>query len=213
MVVIEYPKWTFDFIFEAFTTIEKINKRLLPIETIHSELEAIGKSLKKLIAVREKFLAEENISVINLSTIVHSKTLSPEGHVYIKVNDIMITIGVHEGTTIKDDFTSYEYSIVKINNTQKIYYSCKLDALLHKIVTNYKLTSGNYAYRVGNRVVMKAYGGSYIISEIDHEFAMLTCKKWVNEGKGRRKVRLTEIKGLASNDQNYLTWKSLKRNI
>ena len=205
MIKIEYPDWTYSFLSNSFEVLSNINKRLLPIENVHNELDKMSKSLKTLIKIRETFLKEENVSVINLSTVVHSKILSKNGNVIIKVQNVVFEM-LADDVLISDNFDAYAYSIVKINNSQKLKYSSELDTLVHKLVTQYKLTSGKYIYKVGNRIELKTYGGSYAIVSIDDQYATITCKKWKNEGKPNRTIKVSDIKGLASNNLNSLTW-------
>jgi len=190
---------------ESFCILQQIEQRTLPIETIHQKLNDIGKTLKKMINHREKYLKEENLSVINLSTVVHLKTLTDNQKVLIKVSNISVEINIADGVDIQDNFNKYNYSINKVNNKQEIYYAHEDDAQLHYLVYKYKSVKGNYTYRVGNRITLKPYGGTYKIVEINPDYAIITCKKWFNEKKPNRKVKISDIKGLASNEFNSIS--------
>jgi len=205
MVKIMYPMNTREFIHDSLSTCAAINQRILPIESVHNELETIGNKLKELISYREKTLKEENLSVINLSTIVHSKQLDVDGKILIKINELIVPIKVSEGVLIQNDFNAYLYSINKINNVQQVQYADPDDSLLHKLVAIYKPLTDMYKYKVGNRIELNTYGGSYLITYIDHQYAIITCKKWKVEGKNNRKVLISDIKGLASNTFNSLS--------
>ncbi len=206
MVNLDYPKGSLVFLDSALSILTEINKRTMPIEEIHKQLDDIGKGLKKMIDHRKKYLEEEKLSVINLSTIVHSKTLNTDNKVVIKINDIVFPITVAYGVEIQNNFNAVDYSINKIGNTQELHYAHYEDALLHKIVTQYNLTYGNYKYKVGNRIEIKTYGGSYKILHIDAFEAIITCKKWQQEGKKNRRIKISEIKCLASNSFNSISY-------
>jgi hypothetical protein len=205
MVKIMYPMNTREFIHDSHSTCTAISQRILPIESVHSELETIGNKLKELIKYREETLKQDNLSVINLSTIVHSKQLDDQGRVLIKINDLVVPIGIAEGVNIHNDFNPYLYSINKIGNAQQVHYADPDDASLHKLVAIYKPLAGMYKYRVGNRIELSIYGGSYKIIHIDHQYATITCKKWQQEGKKNRRVLISDIKCLASNNFNSLS--------
>jgi len=206
MINLDYPKGSLVFLDNALILLTEINKRTMPIEEIHKTLDDMGEGLKKMINHRKKYLKEENLSVINLSTIVHSKLLDINNKILIKVNDIVFPINIAYGVEIQNNFNAYDYSINKIGSTQELHYAHYEDALLHKTVTQYNLTYGNYKYKVGNRIELKPYGGSYKIVYIDAFEAIITCKKWQQEGKKNRRIKVSDIKCLASNDLNSLNF-------
>lgn len=205
MEKVPYPTGSLLFIDNSLLELNKIKIRDIAIEDVHKTLEDMYKELKKLINFREKYLKEEKLSVINLSTVVHSKLVNADNSIYIKVNDIIMQIFFDDDTRILDNYNAYAYSINKVNNTQKLYYSHYADAKLHQLVKEYKEIKSLYTYKVGNRVELKTFKGSYVIVSIDTKYARLTCKKWKAEGKMDTMVKVSDIKGLASNSFNSLS--------
>jgi len=201
---VQYPTDLQEFINTSYKTLTAINKRELPIESIHHALKVINEGLKMMIKHRNDFLKEENVSVLNLSGIVHSTTLSEKGDVLIKVNDIIVHIKVANGVEIQNNFNSFDYSLNKVDNKQLICYAHEDDANLHRLVVQYKHVNSKYIYQVGNRIELNTYMGSYVITYIDDKEAIITCKKWQAEGKKPRKIKVSDIKGLASNTFNSL---------
>ena len=205
MEKVPYPAGCLLFIDNSLLELNKIKIRDIAVEDVHKTLEDMYKELKKIIKFRENYLKVEKLSVINLSTVVHSKLVNADNSIYIKVNDIIIQIFFDDDTRILDNYDAYAYSINKVNNTQKLYYSHYGDAKLHQLVKEYKEVKSMYTYKVGNRVELKTFKGSYLIVAINKDNARITCKKWKTEGKPDKFIKVSDIKGLASNTYNSLS--------
>jgi hypothetical protein len=207
METVPYPVGSLLFIDNSLLELNKIKIRDVAVEDVHKILEDMYKELKKLINFREKYLKEENLSVINLSTVMHTMLVNDNNSIYIKVNDIIMQIFFDDDIRILDNYNAYAYSINKVNNTQKLYYAHHVDAKLHQLVKEYKEVKSMYTYKVGNRVELKTFMGSYVIVSIYKKTAVITCKKWKAEGKPDKLIKVSDIKGLASNTYNSLsTW-------
>lgn len=206
MEIVPYPDGSNQCIEDSLEKLKNIKNRAYPVEFIHKILEDMYKDLKDLVNFREEYLKEEKLSVINLSTVVHSTVVNEDGSIYIKINDVIISIFPHKDVIIVDGYDAYKYSINKVDNTQKLYYSHFSDAKLHQLVKEYKEVKSMYIYKVGNRIELTTFKGSYVITKIDDKYANITCKKWKAEGKVDKTIRVKDIKGLASNNFNSI-WK------
>lgn len=205
MVDLHYLKSWVNFIDSSLSTVNAISNRAMPIESIHQNLDDIGKTLKDIIEYRDSFTKQEKISVLNLSTIMHSTTLSPEGKVIIKVGEHIVSIKPGKNVEIENNFDKYSYSINRIGGVQELHYAHIDDKKLHQLVELYKNVKKRYQYRVGNRIELNTYGGTYKLVYIDETDAIITCKKWEQERIGNRKIKVSNIKGLAPNTFNSLT--------
>ena len=208
MVNMMFPKYLLLTMDEMFNIISNIDSRITPAELVHDKLDVVKEYLRKMIDHREEFLKEENSSAMNLSTIVHSRTLSVDNKVIIKMHGVVLLISPAYGVEIKNNFNPYNYSINKVGKTQELQYAHEDDARFHFLVYKFKSTNGKYQYRVGNRIELKPYGGTYKIVSIDADYAMITCKKWQNEGKRNRQIKVSDIKCLATNKFNSLSYGS-----
>jgi hypothetical protein len=121
MVNLEFPKQLRTSLYKSILSCKQIDDRTFAIDLVHKELDNIASVLKKLRDYRNKFLKEENVSAINLSTVQHSKKLDPNGCVLIKIQEHILPIAVAQDVTICDYYKAEEYSINKIDNIQLLY--------------------------------------------------------------------------------------------
>jgi hypothetical protein len=197
MVNLEFPKQLRASLYKSILSCKQIDDRTFNIELVHQELENITNALKKLKKYRDDFFKEENVSVINLSTVPHSKKLDPNGCVLIKIQEHILPITVADGVKISDDYTPEVYSINKINNSQLLYIASTDDYSYHILIGLYMLLKNRYQYKIGNRIHLKTFQGMYKIVAMDHTHVTITCNKWKNIGKPNVKVRIEDIKCLA----------------
>ena len=197
MVNLEFPKQLRTSLYKSVLSCRQIDDRTFDIELVHYELESIAKILKKLKDYRDDFLKVEDVSVINLSTVPHSKKLDENGCVLIKIQEHILPITVAEDVTICDNYKAEEYSINKIDNIQLLYRASTDDYSYHKLIGLYMLLKNRYQYKVGNRIHLKTFQGMYKIVAMDHSHVTISCNKWKTLGKPDIKVKIEDIKCLA----------------
>lgn len=197
MVILEFPKQLRTSLYKCILSCRQMDERTFDIELVHIELDNISNILKKLKDYRNEFLKVEDVSVINLSTVPHSKKLDPNGCVLIKIQEHILPITVAEDVTICDNYNPECFSINKINNSQLLYYASPDDTAYHKLIGLYMLLKNRYQYKVGNRIHLKTFQGMYKIIAMDHQHVIITCNKWKTLGKPDVKVKIEDIKCLA----------------
>lgn len=197
MEKLEFAKPLRTSIYNKLQICKEITARNVKAEDVHDALQLVTDVLKEAIKERNKFLKENNLSIINLMTVKHSTTLDANGSVFIKIDEHVISIAVAKGVNIENNFNPYRYSIVKINNKQEIYYSSDDDYTLYNLISLYQNLKSKYEYKIGNRIHIKTFEGMYQIIAIDHTHVTITCNKWKTLGKPDKKVLLEDIKCLA----------------
>lgn len=197
MVILEFPKQLRTSLYKCLLSCKQIDDRTFDISLVHYELESIAKILKKLKDYRDDFLKVEDVSVINLSTVPHSKKLDPNGCVLIKIQEHILPITIAKDVTICDNYTAEHYSINKINNIQLLFNASIDDYSYHKLIGLYMLLKNRYQYKIGNRIHLKTFQGMYKIIAMDHEHVTISCNKWKSLGKPDVKVKIEDIKCLA----------------
>lgn len=199
---LEFPKQLKTSLYNCLHTATSIDTRVFPIEKVHEELVVIAKTLKKLLVCRKEFLETNNISITNLISFSHSRTLNADGCVLIQVQEHILPIKISEGCKIENNFDSARYSINKVNNKQEIYHSSNDDYALHKLIYLYQELNKRYKYKVGNRIHLKIFEGMYKIVAMDHDSVTISCNKWKTLGKPNKKVKLEDVKCLAGGYNN-----------
>lgn len=202
MVILEFPKQLKTSLYKCILSCKQIDERTFDIELIHFELNNIANVLKKLKDYRNEFLKEENISVINLSTVPHSKKLDANGCVFIKIQEHILPITIAENVTICDNYNPEWFSINKINNIQLLYYASPDDTAYHKLIGLYMLLKNRYKYKIGNRIHLKTFEGMYKIIAMDNKYVTISCNKWQKLGKPNKQVLIEDIKCLAGGFNN-----------
>jgi hypothetical protein len=197
MVNLEFPKQLRTFLYKSIASCRQIDERTFNIELVHEELDHTAGVLKKLKDYRDDFLKVEGISVINLSTVPHSKKLDANGCVLIKIQEHILPIKVAEDVTICDNYNPECFSINKINNSQLLYNASPDDTAYHKLIGLYMLLKNRYQYKVGNRIHLKTFQGMYKIIAMDHKYVTISCNKWQQLGKPNKQVLIEDIKCLA----------------
>jgi hypothetical protein len=201
MVNLEFPKSLETSLYNCIVSCKQIDNRTFIVESVHQELDHVANVLKKLRDYRNEFLKEENVSVINLSTVQHSKKIA-DGCVLIKIQEHILPIKIAEDVTICDDYEAEVYSINKINNIQLLYYASPNDALYHKLIGLYILLKNRYKYKVGNRIHLKTFEGMYKIIAMDNKYVTISCNKWQKLGRPNKQVLIENIKCLAGGLNN-----------
>lgn len=201
---LEFPKELRDYLSKNLFDCEQIEKREVNAENVHYHLDLIASTVKKLKKFRNNFLKENDYSMNNLCMYSYAKDLDEQGRLLIKINEHVIPIMLAEGVVIDKDCDAYCYSINKINNTQMLYYASPDDRDYYRLVVKYVTLNEKYKYKVGNRVHLKIFNGTYRIINITHSHAVISCKKWQLEGKPSVHVKLEDIKCLAGNSFNQL---------
>jgi hypothetical protein len=202
MVNLEFPKQLRTSLYKCILSCKQIDDRTFAIDLVHKELDNIASVLKKLRDYRNKFLKEENVSAINLSTVQHSKKLDANGCVLIKIQEHILPITVAEDVTICDNYKAEQYSINKINNIQLLYPASNDDYSYHKLIGLYMLLKNRYQYKIGNRIHLKTFEGMYKIIAMDHKYVTISCNKWQQLGKPNKQVLIDDIKCLAGGLNN-----------
>jgi hypothetical protein len=197
MVNLEFPKQLRTSLYKSILSCRQIDERTFAIELVHQELDNIAVILKKLKDYRDNFIKTEGVSVINLSTVPHSKKLDPNGCVLIKIQEHILSITVAQDVTICDDYKAEEYSINKIDNIQLLYRASTDDYSYHKLIGLYMLLKNRYQYKIGNRIHLKTFEGMYKIIAMDHKYVTISCNKWQQLGKPNKQVLIDDIKCLA----------------
>lgn len=197
MVNLEFPRQLRTSLYKSIASCRQIDDRTFAIDLVHQELDNIASVLKKLKDYRDKFLKEENISAINLSTVQHSKKLDANGCVLIKIQEHILPIAVAEDVTICDNYYAISYSINKINNIQLLYYASPDDVAYYQLIESYMLLKNRYQYKIGNRIHLKTFEGMYKIIAMDHKYVTISCNKWQKLGKPNKQVLIEDIKCLA----------------
>lgn len=202
MVNLEFPKQLRTSLYKCILSCKQIDERNFAIDLLHQELDNIASVLKKLKNYRDDFLKVEDVSVINLSTVQHSKKLDANGCVLIKIQEHILPIKVADNVTISDDYKAEQYSINKINNIQLLYPASNDDYSYHKLIGLYMLLKNRYVYKIGNRIHLKTFQGMYKIIAMDHKYVTISCNKWQQLGKPNKQVLIEDIKCLAGGLNN-----------
>jgi hypothetical protein len=197
MVILEFPKQLRTSLYKCILSCRQIDDRTFAIDLVHQELENITSVIKKLRDYRNEFLKEEDVSVINLSTVSHSKTLDRNGCVLIQIQGHILPITVAENVEICDNYNPECFSINKINNSQLLYYASPDDTAYHKLIGLYMLLKNRYVYKIGNRIHLKTFEGMYKIVAMDHKYVTISCNKWKTLGKPDKQVLIEDVKCLA----------------
>ena len=197
MVNLEFPKQLRTSLYKCILSCNQMNERTFDISLVHIELDHTAGVLKKLKDYRDDFLKVEDVSVINLSTVQHSKKLDANGCVLIKIQEHILPVTVAEGVVINDDYNAEFFSINKIDNSQLLYYASPDDAAYHHLIGLYMLLKNRYQYKIGNRIHLKTFQGMYKIVAMDHSHVTISCNKWKTLGKPDVKVKIEDIKCLA----------------
>lgn len=197
MVILEFPKQLRTSLYKCILSCRQIDDRTFAIDLVHQELENITSVIKKLRDYRNEFLKEEDVSVINLSTVSHSKKLDRNGCVLIQIQGHILPITVAENVEICDNYNPECFSINKINNSQLLYYASPDDTAYHKLIGLYMLLKNRYVYKIGNRIHLKTFEGMYKIVAMDHKYVTISCNKWKTLGKPDKQVLIEDVKCLA----------------
>lgn len=201
---LEFPKELRDYLSKNLFDCEQIEKRRVSAEHVHHHLSLIASTIKKLKKFRNDFLKENDYSMNNLCMYSYAKDLDEQGRLLIKINEHVVPIMLAEGVTINEHSDPYHYSINKINNTQMLYYASSDDRDYYKLVVSYVTLNERYKYKVGNRIHLNIFNGTYRIISMTHTHVVISCKKWQLEGRPSVEVKLEDIKCLAVDKYNKL---------